>query len=260
MKTEERAAQVDLEDARMGALPRFFSNASYQRYTRVTLYEDVLGDSRKITKPPNANGGALNIEAVFNLYAGGRQRYAVNDVKRKGELAAINTKEQEANIGLQVALQYLEMIRIYFQERLIKDQRSRAETRLKNIESFYANGKVTKSDLLRAEVLLSNVQLSETANRNDNVISNQRLNTLLNLKERTKIIPLDTASLNLPNSQELETLLKSYPDAYAIIKAQKFIELQENRSGAGEERQPAHCCPGWRLWFQLSTIPFFFRR
>ncbi|MBO9198674.1 MULTISPECIES: TolC family protein [Niastella] len=229
LKTEEKATQVDVEDAKLGAFPRVFSNASYQRYTNVTLYKDVLGDSHTIPKPPNANAGGVNIEAAFNLYAGGRQRYAVTDVKHKNELACINTKEQEANIALQVALQYLDMIRVYFQERLIKDQIARAETRVKNINAFYANGKVTKSDLLRADVGLSNVLLSERANRNDYLISNQRLNTFLNLNEFTKIIPLDTASLSLPDSLELESLLPHYSGTYVLLKAQKNIELQENR-------------------------------
>lgn len=230
LKTEECATQLDLDDAKMGALPRILSNASYQRYSKVTLYEGVLGDSRKITKPPNANAGALGLETSFNLYAGGRQRYVITDLKHKGELASINTKEQEANIGLQVALQYLDMIRFYFQEHLIKDQLTRARTRLKNIGAFYANGKVTKSDVLRADVLLSNVLLSETANKNDYLISNQKLNTLLNLDEFTKIIPVDTTSLNLADSLEFERLLKDYSGTYAILKARKNIELQENRA------------------------------
>src|ERR1044072_4046181 len=122
MKTEENAAHLDLEDARMGALPRIASNATYQRFTKVTLYKDVLGESHTITKPPNANAGGLNIEAGFNLYSGGRHRAVINDLKHKEELAGINTKEQEANIGLQVALQYLDMVRVYYQEQLIKDQ------------------------------------------------------------------------------------------------------------------------------------------
>ena len=228
-KTEEIAAHSDLEDAELGALPRISSNAAYQRYTRITVFEGVLGDSKQLSKPPNANAGAVNLEASFNLYAGGRHRSIVNDARHKTELASINTKEQEASIGLQVALQYLEMVRYYFQERLIKDQVSRAETRSKNIASFYANGKVTKSDLLRAEVLLSNAHLGEAANRNDYAISNQRLNTLLNLESFTQIIPVDTTSLNLPDSTELENLLKDYAGAYAILKARKQIELQENR-------------------------------
>lgn len=230
MKTEENAAQLDLEDARMGALPRIVSNASYQRFTKVTLYKDVLGESHTITKPPNANAGGLNVEAGFNLYSGGRHRAVINDLKHKEELAAINTKEQEANIGLQVALQYLDMVRVYYQEQLIKDQIERAQTRSKNINAYYVNGKVTKSDLLRAEVLLANALLSETANKNDYLISNQRLNTLLNLDECTKIIPVDTALLVLPDSLEFEAMLKDLSGTYSLVKAGKNIELQKNRT------------------------------
>ena len=230
MKTEEDAAQLDLEDARMGALPRIVSSASYQRFTKITLYKDVLGESHTITKPPNANAGGLNVEAGFNLYSGGRHRAVIADLKHKEELAAINTKEQEANIGLQVALQYLDMVRVHYQQQLIKDQITRAETRSKNINAYYANGKVTKSDQLRAEVLLANALLSETANKNDYLISNQRLNTLLNLDECTKIIPVDTALLVLPDSLEFEAMIKDLSGTYAILKAGKNIELQKNRT------------------------------
>lgn len=230
LKTGESAAALDLKDAKMSALPRIHTNATYQRFTKVTLYDGVWGDPQQIPKPPSANAGALTLESSFNLYAGGRQKAVVTDSRHKTELAAINTKEQEASIGLQVALQYLEMVKFYFQAQLIKDQVNRARTRLKNINTFYANGKVTKSDLLRAEVLLSNVLLSETANKNDYQISNQKLNTLLNLDAFTKVIPADTTSLNLEDSLELEKLLNDYSGTYALLKAQKHIELQENRT------------------------------
>jgi outer membrane protein TolC len=229
MKTEENAAQVDLEDAKMGALPRIVSNASYQRYTKITLYKDVLGESHQISKPPNANAGGLNVEAAFNLYSGGRYRAVVADQQYKSELAAINTKEQEGNIGLQVALQYLDILRVHFQAKLIKDQIARAESRSKNIAAYYANGKVTKSDLLRADVGLANALLSETANKNDYVISNQRLNTLLNLDAGTKIIPVDTALMALPDSLAFTSMTNDLSGGYAILKAGKNIELQKNR-------------------------------
>ena len=78
-------------------------------------------------------------------------------------------------------------------------------------------------------MVLSNTLLSEAANRNDYKISNQRLNTLLNLDECTKIIPLDTALLELPDSLAFESMTKDLSGAFAIIKAGKNIELQQNR-------------------------------
>lgn len=230
LKTEEDATLADLEDAKAAALPRIQSHASYQRYTKVTLYDGVWGDPHQITRPPNANAGAVGIETSFNLYAGGRQRYTVDDFRHKNELAAINTQEQQANIGLQAALQYLELIRHYYQGRLITDQVTRAKTRSQNIAALYANGKVTKSDLLRADVLLSNVLLHETANKNDYRISNRRLNILLGLEEFTRIIPSDTASLSVADSLEAALRSGGFPGNYAVLKAGKNIEMQENRT------------------------------
>ncbi len=244
LKTEEDAAQADLADARMGTLPRVLTNASYQRYTNITLYDGVLGDPHQIPKPPDPNAGAVGLEAAFNLYAGGRQRSVITDMKHKSELAAIDTREQAANIALQVTLQYLDMIRLYFQSHLIKDQVSRARIRSRNINAFYVNGKVTKSDVLRADVSLSNVLLSEDANGNDYRISNQKLNTLLNLDKHTKIIPIDTASLIRPDSLELERLSTDLSGAYVILKLQKSIELQENRTKLSKS-------------FQLPSVTLF---
>lgn len=230
LKTEEDAARADLADAKMSTLPRVLSNASYSRYTKVTLFEGVLDDPHQIPKPPDPNAGSLGLEASFNLYAGGRQRAAITDMQHKSELASIDTREQEGSIALQVSLQYLDMIRLYFQGHLIKDQVSRARIRAKNINAFYANGKVTKSDVLRADVALSNVLLSEDANGNDYRISNQKLNTLLNLDRSTKIIPVDTTSLIRPDSRELARLSTDLSGTYSILKVQKHIELQENRT------------------------------
>lgn len=230
LKTEEKAAQADLADARTGVLPRIATNASYQRYTKVTVFEGVLDDPHQVPKPPDPNAASLGVEAAFNLYSGGRQWATVTDMQRKSELAAIDTREQESNIALQATLQYLDMIRLYFQGHLIKDQAERAQIRAKNINAFYTNGKVTKSDVLRADVALSNVLLNADANGNDYRISNQKLNTLLNLDKSTKIIPVDTASLMRPDSLELEKLSTDLSGAYVLLKAQKHIELQENRT------------------------------
>lgn len=229
LKTEESATQEDLKDAKMGTLPRISTNASYQRYTKITLYDGVLGHPHQIPKPPNANAGALGVETSFNLYAGGRQKSIINDFEHKNELATLNTEEQVGTIGLQVALQYLDMVKYYFQGKLINDQITRALTRYKNINAFYVNGKVTKSDLLRADVLLSNSELSKASNDNDYLISNQRLNTFLNIGKKTKIIPVDTASLALTDSLEFDRLANDYSGTYSILKLNKNIELQDNR-------------------------------
>lgn len=224
------ASQVDLADAKMGTLPKVFTNFSYQRYTDVTLFEDVLGNSHSIPKPPNANSGGISLETSFNIYSGGRQKAIIRDAEYKNEIAAIDLKEQQANMSLQGVMQYLDMVKLYHQKKLIIDHKIRAITRLKNINAFYKNGKITKSDVLRADVSLSNIQLNEITNNNDYLISSQKLQTLLGMNIHTKIVLEDTTSLYRPEIGEVKMLLTDYSKAFLLLKADKGIQLQENRS------------------------------
>src|SRR5690606_17635875 len=121
-------------------------------------------------------------------------------------------------------------VKLYHQKKLIMDHKTRAITRLKNINAFYKNGKITKSDVLRAYVSLSNIQLNEITNNNDYLISSQKLQTLLGMNIHTKIVLEDTTSLYRPEIGEVKMLLTDYSKAFLLLKADKGIQLQENRS------------------------------
>lgn len=190
-KTELQAAEADYQDAENGRLPSFFVNAGYQRFSDVTFYEHGLSSSHTIPKLPDSNGGNAGIEGAFILYSGGRQRAVIAESSYKKELATISLSEQAGSIGLQTATQYLDLVRLYHLKKLIADQRKRAELRLKNITAFYNNQRITKNDLLRAEVALSNITLGQSQNENDIRISSQKLALLLNTDDAT-IIPADS--------------------------------------------------------------------
>ncbi|WP_345892923.1 TolC family protein [Sphingobacterium thalpophilum] len=229
-RNEITASLADLKDAKIAILPHVATNASYQRYSDITVFDGVLGESTSIPKPPNANAGTLGIEVSFNLYTGGRQTFTINEAQHKNELAAINHNEQKASIGLQTALQYLDLIRNYYQEKLLKEQTIRAQTRFKNINAFYANGKVTRSDLPRADVALSNIHLSQKTNKNDYQIGIKRLKLLLNLEDTANVLITDTASLELPDLIDVKKMTGNYAEAFSILKIQKNIQLQGNRT------------------------------
>lgn len=196
---EEKAALADYNDAKNSILPTINAGGSYQRFSKLTLYDHGLNDATSISKRPSPNGANLGVDVAFNVFAGGKSKSFIEESSYRNELAAINTKDQIGTIGLQTAAQYLDLVRLYHFQNLIKDQQKRAETRLKNITSFYKNQRVTKSDLLRAELTLSNVLLNKTQNGNDIVIANKRLEVLLNATDSKTFYPSDsllTKSLN----------------------------------------------------------------
>ena len=240
-QSEESAAKADLKDAKTGALPSIFANGDYERFTSLTLYNSFLGDAHAVPKRPSSNGADLNVSAAFNLYSGGKQKAFEAEQNNKKELATVGTLEQTANVGLQVVGQYLSMVRLNDQKRFIQEQVIRAETRLKNINALYTNQKVTRSDVLRAELVLSSVQLSLEQAENDIIIAGQKLNVLLNVPDSIRVLPADSANMPRPLADTLFSLInEAARSAYVIQKSAYNIKIQDARvSGIKSNYSPS---------------------
>ena len=154
---EQQATQEDVKDARNSVLPAFTTGAGYQRDTKLTLFQHGLHDAISISPPPTANVAYQSTEMAFNLYSGGTTRALIRERQAGKELADINFRDQAGNTSLQLVIRYLELVRLINQRTLISDQSQRARTRVKTIAALYKNERVTRSDVLRAELLLSNV-------------------------------------------------------------------------------------------------------
>lgn len=224
-----KSSEQDLKDTYNAALPIVTLNSSYQRFSDLTLYTDGLNKATTGPRKPTPNAAALGFEALFNIYGGGRQKAAAQGQQIKLSLAQINSAETGGNIALQTASSYLNLLRLKDLSLLISEQVSRAKTRLKNVNSLYKNQKVTRSDVLRAEVSLANVELSLEQNNNDLFIENQRINILMNLPDSVTIAPSDSSGIAKPDPSSLLPLLEQSETAYPTLKAEKNIDLQKNR-------------------------------
>src|ERR1700710_2795449 len=127
---EENAAGEYRKDAYHAALPTINVNGSYQRFSELTLFNQGLSHSTTIPLPPTPNSAALGVEALFNIYSGGRQRALQKEETSRLNLAKLNTLDQSGSIALQTANQYLDLVRLNDLEKFILDQLKRAQTRL----------------------------------------------------------------------------------------------------------------------------------
>jgi outer membrane protein TolC len=106
----------------------------------------------------------------------------------------------------------------------------RAETRLNNINALYRNEKVTRSDVLRAELNLSAVKLKLEQAENNLRISNEKLDVLMNIPDTIPIIPADSANIMHPPAESLLPLVRSSAaNAYSIRRADENVKLQGER-------------------------------
>lgn len=224
---EEQAVGEDRKDAFNNALPVINAGSSYQRFSDLTLFTDGLSHSTSGPRKPSPNSANAGVDVLFNIYGGGRQRALQKEQSSKLKFAKLNARDISGSEGLQTASQYLEMVRLIEQQKFIVDQLKRAQTRLNNINSLYKNQKVTKSDVLRAEVALSNVELSMQQNENDIAISNQKLNLLINVPESVVISPIDSAGMTKPDILSLLPLIESAKvSSFGVQKAGESVEIQ----------------------------------
>ena len=225
---EQIAVGHEKKDAVNAIFPQINLGAGYQRFSDLTLFTDGLGGTVSGPRKPSPNGANLGIDAAFNLYSGGKSKAIIEEAKVKEELALLYLNDQSGNIALQTVFQYLDLIRLTDLKRYLNDQMNRAQTRLKNINSLYNNQKVTKSDVLRAEVMLSNVNLNIEQVQNDIIITNQKLGVLLDLKENEIITPIDSAGMQKPILPSLDNLLNKYEtSSYTIQRAGLNIQTQQ---------------------------------
>lgn len=224
-KLNKDVSESELKEVKSHVLPHVVAGASGKKLSNVTLYEHGLHDSESLPPPPSTYQANFGMEASFNLYSGGKHEAAIEESEIKTKLADIKIQQQSGSISLQVIQNYLEILRLSKLDSLHKEQINREEIRLKNINSLYKNGKVTRSDVLRAEINLSNEQFARKENQSDIQIFHNRLHVLLNLPKEMKLVLSDTAIVRqVPNLSNIDTF--SEESAYNFLSAKQNIELQ----------------------------------
>lgn len=228
-RKEAQAAEADRKTVLSNALPNIEFSAGYDRYSNLTLYTSGLNDHTTNPRLPTSNAAAAGINATFNLYSGGKQHSAENEAKIKKGLADLNAQDQAGSIGFQTANVYLDLLQLNERKNFIADQLKRAETRLKNINALFQNQKVTRSDVLRAEVMLSNVKLSMEQVQNDLLIKNKALNVLMNIEENASVIPTDSAGMPKPDLSQYSGQNNLSQGSYSLQRADLLIQGQQAR-------------------------------
>lgn len=228
-KQQETASAAEHQDAKNALLPQWSFGAEYDRYSKLTLFEDGLSDAHSLTRRPSPNGVNVGTRAEFTLYSGGRQRTLIEEAGIRARIEKINTNDIQGNVALQAVVQYMEMVRLNKLDSLIGEQIKRAEIRLKNIKSLFNNERVTKTDLLRAQVVLSASKLNREQAANDLAIANHRLNVLLNLPDSTKILPRSPTGIQTGRSYATVSMPHQHNNSYVLQRFGENIQLQQSR-------------------------------
>lgn len=191
-RIERAVTEADIDEKKELRLPEIDFHASYARITDLTEYRHGLGD--KVVTHTIPVIADLTGSAKMPLYTGGKIRYAIQKARQQEEIASLAVLKTENDVKMEATELFFSAYKMMELDKLLQEHIREEEDRLAEVRSFKAHGTVTRNEVLRAELQLSDMHLSRTTNRSNIEIVLHDLHTLLEMPEAVSL-ELDTARL-----------------------------------------------------------------
>lgn len=198
-------------------LPEIDLHGLYSRITNLTEFKGGFLQDKAVTKTiPEI----YDISSSFRMpiYEGNKINNTIKKAKYENEIAILNVEKTENDIQLGVAVTFLEVYKMTKLQEIIEESIKEEQERLKEVKAFNAHGTVTKNEVLRAELQLSDRELNALTNKKNMSIALFELKTLLQLPEDEEIVIDTTAVL------ESKAMLSEYN--YYLEKTMKNEPMQ----------------------------------
>lgn len=192
---QRKITETEIRTAKNLRLPDVHFNAMYSRLSDLTQYRGGFFSQKETIAPLPGN---LIYDAVSNfrmpIYEGNGINNAIKKSKLQNEIAEINVEKAENDVRLEVAATFLGIYKMMELQKIIDESIKEEQERLKEVKAFKAFGTVTKNEVLRAELQLSDREWSALTNKKNCTIALQELKTVLQLPEESNI-EIDTTGL-----------------------------------------------------------------
>jgi len=216
--------QEDIRQMQSSRLPSIRLEGYYSKRSDMPLYEDGLLHHPTVLSLPSTQYGTA-LSADWLLYEGNQKNRAIQ--MEQVALRTRNTLLLESTAEAKIEstkLFYALVLNEHYKELVVKEI-YQDEKQLRDIVSLYHNGTILKSDVLRAEVTLSNHQMLHKEIDNQLVLLRQQLNLMMGRAETEVLTPLYTDLDVLPELASYdENLHHALKQAYSLQLADQYLE------------------------------------
>lgn len=198
---ETTLSEQNIKERKELRLPDIELNGEYSRITNITEFKgNGFLNGKEVTK---AIPEIYQVNSSFKMpiYAGNKINNAIKIANQESEIAKIKTEKTENDIELEVVANYLAIYKMMELQKIFEENIKEEKSRLKEVQSLQKHGTITKNEVIRAELQLSDRELNSLTNSKNIKIALQDLKTLIQLPE-TEEITIDTTA----NMDELNGL------------------------------------------------------
>jgi outer membrane protein TolC len=224
-------ATAALKEAVQRKLPDASATASYLRLTNanVSLKTKDNSGGGSTNPPPSISQAAYGIlNLSLPIYAGGRIRYGIESSRLLEKAARLDADNDREDVIENTIEAYINLYKAKSARDIVNRTLTQAQQRVKDFSNLEQNGLLARNDLLKAQLQVSNTELSLLDADNNWQLANVSMDLLLGLPEKTVLVP-DSALL----AQKLDVKdLDSYVQAARANR--KDVEALDLRKQAAE--------------------------
>ena len=237
-KADIKIAEQDVKVAENMRLPDINFNANALYIGDATIMDKDFSNATKIDMPHFGN--TFSVEATQLIWKGGAIKNAVQVKSLQEELASLNYLASEQNMKLLALGYYLDLYKLQNQADVYRQNIALAKKRMENINRFYSQGMVTRNDVIRGEMQISNLNLALEVIENNIKNLNKQLTVALGLPEETMIIADNSVLEDSPRVDFLKSYQEGIQDHPSLLMGKKAVEIYETSEKISKaERMPA---------------------
>jgi outer membrane protein len=223
-KEKNIQATTNLQEAKSMRLPDFNINSQLLRVNQplIDLRVKLNNSGSSGSSAPDVNQVVLaQANVAMPLFNGNKINYSIKANEYLLKAAELDANANKNELILNTIQAYTNLYKCTISLKLIKENKTQASKRLKDIEQLYKNNIVSRNDLLKAQLQLQQVELQELEVSSELELSKINMNLLLGL---TSTNPLDVDS-NYTDQLQIDQLTINSIDYWENLVMQERPEL-----------------------------------
>jgi outer membrane protein TolC len=233
--TKVNTSKYELQTAKNKQYPDLKASGQYMRLSQATV--DLKTNQNNSSTSPTPVIDQLmigQVNASIPIFSGFKIRNSINLSQNLYQAEAAMAAQTKEEIAMKVISLYARLYKSQKTLELLKDNQKQAEQRSVDFSEMEKNGIIPRNDLLKAQLQLSNIQLSIDETKNNLNVVNYNLISILKLPENTELAIResdfsDFKTTNIPsddvpaieNRKDLEALNYHQKAAEANVKIAK---------------------------------------
>lgn len=223
-KEKNVQAITNLQEAKNRRLPDFNINSQLLRVNQplIDLRVKLNNSGSSGSSAPDVNQVVLaQANVAMPLFNGNKINFSIKANEYLLKAAELDANANKNELILNTIQAYTNLYKCTISLKLIKENKTQASKRLKDIEQLYKNNIVSRNDLLKAQLQVQQVELQHLEVSSELELSKINMNLLLGLASTT---PLDVDS-NYTNQLQIDQLTINSIDYWENLVMQERPEL-----------------------------------